>query len=104
MVGVSTELPLIGGGVAGQGSADAVDASARSAGDDQTGGGGTRHDNKCVAARSRQPAARRARSMVDIRREVRKEIAAIKAATPKVLQDVIYRVMQLQFPWARIVH
>ena len=28
-------------------------------------------------------------------REVRKEIAAIKAATPKVLQDVIYRVMQL---------
>ena len=28
-------------------------------------------------------------------REVRKEIAAIKAATPKVLQDVIYRAMQL---------
>ena len=28
-------------------------------------------------------------------REVRKEIAAIKAATPKVLQDCIYRVMQL---------
>ena len=28
-------------------------------------------------------------------REVRKEIAAIKAATPRVLQDVIYRMMQL---------
>ncbi|MEH6581235.1 MAG: acyl-CoA dehydrogenase family protein [Halioglobus sp.] len=28
-------------------------------------------------------------------REVRKEIAAIKAATPKVLQEVIYRAMQL---------
>ena len=28
-------------------------------------------------------------------REVRKEIAAIKAATPRVLQDVVYRMMQL---------
>ncbi|MDP5071070.1 MAG: acyl-CoA dehydrogenase family protein, partial [Congregibacter sp.] len=28
-------------------------------------------------------------------REVRKEIAAIKAATPKVLQDVVYRAMHL---------
>jgi acyl-CoA dehydrogenase len=28
-------------------------------------------------------------------REVRKEIAAIKAATPKILQDVVYRAMQL---------
>ena len=28
-------------------------------------------------------------------REVRKEIAAIKAATPKVLQDVIYRAMHI---------
>tara|TARA_B110000259_G_scaffold187167_1_gene240451 strand:- start:2530 stop:3831 length:1302 start_codon:yes stop_codon:yes gene_type:complete len=28
-------------------------------------------------------------------REVRKEIAAIKAATPKILQDVVYRSMQL---------
>ncbi|HBO12870.1 MAG TPA: acyl-CoA dehydrogenase [Halieaceae bacterium] len=32
-------------------------------------------------------------------REVRKEIAAIKAATPKVLQDVIYRVMHLHGSW-----
>lgn len=32
-------------------------------------------------------------------REVRKEIAAIKAATPKVLQEVVYRAMHLHGSW-----
>jgi WD40 repeat protein len=90
MAGVSAELPPIGGaGVSAESTAEAGADAALAA----SGGGGVaaaekarRQPNKRPAARSssssrsRQPAVRRARSMVDIRREVRKEIAGPLAA------------------------
>lgn len=69
MADVSTaELPSIGGGAPGKGSVGA-------GGED-----GAWQSGKRSASRSRQPAVRRARSMVDIRREVRKDIAGPLAA------------------------